>query len=593
MPNVSLMKSTVSVMYSSDSGGDRRPGCRPACRPRRRRQERDEHAEQDGSRRPAATPAAAAEPVDARLDRRVRGTARRGAGRATRQPVEHVAERERAGRNPTQNTTIGRDHPARHAPSRSTRRIDRSPDASARPPARSTSGPASRRRNHPHRRRVHQRTFGAYSRDAVAPWGPWSTGCVRDRRFVTGSVGPGPERAARRAPSCSSVEVHGGSSRGAPIKRVHADASMFVGGLRALLLQSLHPLAMAGVAQHSDYRTIRGAGCNAPPTSSPPPPSARPIEANGPSTCVRRRARPRHRGRARRPTVLRQRPASAAVGAPRRDSTASSPPTTATAPTACADPSATVRRRDRRDRPGARGACTTGHRAGAARPAPRVPPRAAGTAAARDAARYLLLQPPLPLGRPPGVHGHRRRGRRLAPALGRSRSACRGSRCSKRWRCAPLAMSSPAPSGGPSHPDRSSTTVCVGSLRTGPQKPDANGDSDDELGSGRARGRRGRTTMPFGARATRHRRSSAASSSATSASSMPGSPARALHEQRAGRPVGLQVDARRPARRRAGTAARSSRTAASACGDVDLDPVVEAEQPLAPGRGTTPPGRTG
>ena len=29
---------------------------------------------------------------------------------------------------------------------------------------------------------------------------------------------------------------------------------MFVGGLRALLFQSLHPLAMAGVAEHSDYR---------------------------------------------------------------------------------------------------------------------------------------------------------------------------------------------------------------------------------------------------------------------------------------------------------------------------------------------------
>ena len=42
--------------------------------------------------------------------------------------------------------------------------------------------------------------------------------------------------------------------RDRPIRRVHADASMFVGGLRALLLQSLHPLAMAGVAQHSDYR---------------------------------------------------------------------------------------------------------------------------------------------------------------------------------------------------------------------------------------------------------------------------------------------------------------------------------------------------
>jgi uncharacterized protein (DUF2236 family) len=39
-----------------------------------------------------------------------------------------------------------------------------------------------------------------------------------------------------------------------PIRTVHADSSMFVGGLRALLLQSLHPLAMAGVAGHSGYR---------------------------------------------------------------------------------------------------------------------------------------------------------------------------------------------------------------------------------------------------------------------------------------------------------------------------------------------------
>ena len=39
-----------------------------------------------------------------------------------------------------------------------------------------------------------------------------------------------------------------------PMRVVHADAAMFVGGLRALLLQSLHPAAMAGVAQHSDYR---------------------------------------------------------------------------------------------------------------------------------------------------------------------------------------------------------------------------------------------------------------------------------------------------------------------------------------------------
>jgi uncharacterized protein (DUF2236 family) len=39
-----------------------------------------------------------------------------------------------------------------------------------------------------------------------------------------------------------------------PIRRVQGDSSMFVGGIRALLLQSLHPLAMAAVAQHSDYR---------------------------------------------------------------------------------------------------------------------------------------------------------------------------------------------------------------------------------------------------------------------------------------------------------------------------------------------------
>ncbi|TCO24827.1 uncharacterized protein (DUF2236 family) [Kribbella steppae] len=39
-----------------------------------------------------------------------------------------------------------------------------------------------------------------------------------------------------------------------PIRRVHGDASMFAGGLRALLLQSLHPLAMAAVSAHSGYR---------------------------------------------------------------------------------------------------------------------------------------------------------------------------------------------------------------------------------------------------------------------------------------------------------------------------------------------------
>jgi uncharacterized protein (DUF2236 family) len=39
-----------------------------------------------------------------------------------------------------------------------------------------------------------------------------------------------------------------------PVRRVHGDSSMFVGGITALLLQSLHPLAMAAVAGHSGYR---------------------------------------------------------------------------------------------------------------------------------------------------------------------------------------------------------------------------------------------------------------------------------------------------------------------------------------------------
>ena len=56
----------------------------------------------------------------------------------------------------------------------------------------------------------------------------------RDR--IHGSVGP------RRYPPGSAIHV------------VHSDASMFVGGIRALLLQSLHPLAMAAVDAHSGFR---------------------------------------------------------------------------------------------------------------------------------------------------------------------------------------------------------------------------------------------------------------------------------------------------------------------------------------------------
>ncbi|MFH8802051.1 oxygenase MpaB family protein [Streptomyces sp. NPDC017936] len=59
---------------------------------------------------------------------------------------------------------------------------------------------------------------------------------ARNRARIHGTPGPrwfGPER---------------------PVRRVHGDASMFIGGLSALLLQSLHPLAMAAVAAHSGFR---------------------------------------------------------------------------------------------------------------------------------------------------------------------------------------------------------------------------------------------------------------------------------------------------------------------------------------------------
>ena len=38
------------------------------------------------------------------------------------------------------------------------------------------------------------------------------------------------------------------------IARVHGDASMFIGGIRALLMQTLHPAAMRAVSEHSGFR---------------------------------------------------------------------------------------------------------------------------------------------------------------------------------------------------------------------------------------------------------------------------------------------------------------------------------------------------
>jgi uncharacterized protein (DUF2236 family) len=63
----------------------------------------------------------------------------------------------------------------------------------------------------------------------------------------------GPDGPANRARFAAPGPRWFGDDR--PIRRVHGDAAMFAGGLRALLLQSLHPQAMTAVAQHSDYRS--------------------------------------------------------------------------------------------------------------------------------------------------------------------------------------------------------------------------------------------------------------------------------------------------------------------------------------------------
>src|SRR6187431_122455 len=81
---------------------------------------------------------------------------------------------------------------------------------------------------------------------SAEPIRSWLAGHVRTR--VVG------DDAERRAGELFDAPGPRWFDDGAVIRRVHADASMFVGGLRALLLQSLHPLAMAGVAAHSDYR---------------------------------------------------------------------------------------------------------------------------------------------------------------------------------------------------------------------------------------------------------------------------------------------------------------------------------------------------
>jgi uncharacterized protein (DUF2236 family) len=84
---------------------------------------------------------------------------------------------------------------------------------------------------------------------------PFEEAVAGVRRAIGGAI-------FQRVAGAEGVEVRGRLQRagerwfepGSPIWWVHGDASMFIAGLSALLLQSLHPLAMAGVDQHSGYR---------------------------------------------------------------------------------------------------------------------------------------------------------------------------------------------------------------------------------------------------------------------------------------------------------------------------------------------------
>ncbi len=70
------------------------------------------------------------------------------------------------------------------------------------------------------------------------------------RRGVRRSLGFPPEPPPRATNEGAAFLPPGSLAR-----RVHGDlSSMVVGGIAALLLQTLHPLAMAGVADHSNYR---------------------------------------------------------------------------------------------------------------------------------------------------------------------------------------------------------------------------------------------------------------------------------------------------------------------------------------------------
>ena len=189
-----------------------------------------------------------------------------------------------------------------------------------------------------------------------------------------------------------------------PVWRVNADASMFPGGLAALLLQSLHPLAMAGVAGHSGYkgdpwgRLQRTSHYLAVTTFGT---VADAEQAIARVRSVHRRVRGTdHRGR----PVRRGRPAPAELGARRRDLVVPRglPGVRRDAahrrggrPRSCTRPPSPPRGSGATDLPHTVAGAARSHRW-------RYRPELESTPAAREATRFMLLNPPVPLVLRPG-----------------------------------------------------------------------------------------------------------------------------------------------------------------------------------------------
>ena len=212
---------------------------------------------------------------------------------------------------------------------------------------------------------------------------------------------------------------------GSTIWSVHADAATLVGGVRALLVQAMHPTVLAGFDQHSDYREDPESRLQR--TAAFVTVTTFGTTAQAEAACERvRRAHAPVRGRT--PggeRVRRRRPRAARLGAPRAGRLA--------------------RRRGRSGSaaPGSTSTTTspTWRWSGSTSASAHVRTTAAGLAAAWDhylphlavtdattAAHAFLLDPPLPLHDPAALPGGRR-GRSRVAAAGAAPSARRPARC--------------------------------------------------------------------------------------------------------------------------------------------------------------------